>query len=318
MKRYVRIGHVIFCLVQLWFALPVTSQAQSITATMTPKNCIVLEDGNLYTLVETQRLATAIPEQPSGAYKDGFFHLDSIFTRPYTEQQRILLSGSESGSGFVTDDILTLETIPANQSRSWDFRSSDYTRIIPLDAPQDISDLLMPGDFNMITVTMQDVLWPVFRSSDLWLLVYSPCEWLTATPTATQTRTLIPTATPVPPTATITATNTPVPTATATNAPTVQPTMTATLVASKPSGVGGATPDGQATTPNPSLRISLLSVLVSVLVTGLALGLYAWLVMRDAFTLPRWKQYQKQYHGTVQKFRTVWNALKAYFEERMK
>ena len=158
MKHYGRILLLFFCLLPLLVLAPATTLAQSAS----PSECTTHPVLPGYRLHRSIPLADAIAEQPSKAGGNGEFYLNNVFVAMEHSGQRILLSSSENGEdGFVTDDILHLKTSPANKERSWDFRSSDHMRIIPIDAAQEITDLFTPGSLNLMRVTLIDALAPV-------------------------------------------------------------------------------------------------------------------------------------------------------------
>lgn len=161
------------------------------------RSCVTMEDGKAYTLADMAPLTPSIPEQPGRAQGPSIFYQDT-FTVTVKAGQRVLLVGLEPGGGFATDDLLRLEALPAQKERSWDFRSADRMRIIQVKRPVDITSLLLPGD-NTVTLTMQDLLGPVFSSSAYGLLFFDPCVApkpmaMTATPAVTP----LPTATALP------------------------------------------------------------------------------------------------------------------------
>lgn len=314
--------HLKHWMYRLYFALfmgqlllatkPVAAQSQDLPmfATLHTMKCMTLDDGGSYYLAEARQLAHAIPEQASKAPNEGVFHLDSIFTPPLADGQRMLLSGTDTGSGFVTDDVLTLDVIPGDLSHSWDFRSSDWMRIIPVPVPADITDLFLPGRYHMVTVTMTDLLMPFYRSSDLWLLTYSPCNWLVATPTVT--RTLLLTAVPVTPTAVASATLMPAVAMTNTRSPaTVTATATDAAAVSRQIGAKG---DTQNNHPYRSIQIWLLSLLlISTMIAA-----YATMVMKQHFVLPSWQSCRTPGAALLLKIRAKWQAVKSDIEKQMK
>lgn len=287
----------------LLFATPQPAIAQASVlqpvTTLTSLHCVTLDNGGSYYLAETRQLTQEIPERVSSTPNAGVFYLDAVFTPPLQQSQRVLLSGSEIGSGFVVDDILNLEVIPGNQSRTWDFRSSDWMQIIPIEQPADITNLFLPDRYHMITATMQDVLTPNYRTSDLWLLTYSPCDWLTATPASTETHV----ATPLPPTEPTTATRTPVPTV----------TTTATLAA--PASLqNGAIVDESSETPSRSLRLWLISLTA----IGTLLSAYALVRMKLYRLLPSFVRCRGYLGSLWLRLRTKWQEIKAVIDAEMK
>ncbi|MEM7132182.1 MAG: hypothetical protein AAF702_38100 [Chloroflexota bacterium] len=189
---------IFLCLTLL--AIPVVGQAQSPFPSRT--QCVQMDDGIAYYLSDAISLAPALPEQAS---KDGngLFYRHSMLIA-VEQGQRLYLSGTETGSGLHVDDLLILETIPAGKQHIRDFRSSDHQRIIPAPAPEEVTDIFRADALNFLTVTMQDLLTPVYSNSDLYLIILDRCDADAATSTATALSTV--TATPVPPTYTAPAT----------------------------------------------------------------------------------------------------------------
>ena len=283
--------------------------------------CVRLNDGKEYRLNQIVWLADAIPEQPSKEGESGVFYQHTV-TLFYEAGQRVLLSGDSDIHGFRTDDLLRLESSPAGETWSQDFRSEDHMRIVPVEEAQDITGLFMPG-VNRLTLTLQDLLGPVYSSSAYGLLIYDPCFMTpraTPTPTATATATMTKS-----PTATASPTATPMPTATATEAPTTtetpfmakqeslrearlemvrvtafSPTMattekpqTGTMVAS--SEFTSTLPEGNAPNmvQNPPIRINLPSLIVPVML----LGLYGLFILGRTRVLPRLKRGPRKPRG---------------------
>ncbi|MEZ4614423.1 MAG: hypothetical protein R2867_02760 [Caldilineaceae bacterium] len=160
-------------LISLMLMLAATLSQPAAASFSPPPRCIRLLSGGDYRLSKVVPLSDALAEQPTMAHGNGVFQLDSVFIL-VKEGQRILLSGSEMGGGFVTDDLLLVATIPANKQQSWDFRSVDHMAIIPVSQPQDITHLFVPGH-NMVTLTMRDMLGPVYSTSAYRLLILDPC-----------------------------------------------------------------------------------------------------------------------------------------------
>lgn len=180
----------------LSFAVVVAIAMAPTEANAQPEECAPLSDGAAYRLTETRQLSPEIPESPSGTQSG--FHTDAVFIM-IAQGERVLLSGSETGSGFVTDDEFTLQTIPAERSQTWNFQSEDRMYIVPANVPEDITHLFLENRFNMVQVTMTDILPPFYRASELWLMRYSPCSAakpVAAATTVTATPVIVPTATP--------------------------------------------------------------------------------------------------------------------------
>ncbi|MEZ4682065.1 MAG: hypothetical protein R2932_48450 [Caldilineaceae bacterium] len=272
------------------------------------EHCTVLGDGWAYRLKRAMPLADPIVEQTSMGVYPYQFTLNSIFIL-LEEGERVLLSGSATGDGFVTDDIVTLEVIPGDKSRSWDFRSQDQMTIVPVTAPQDITDLFKPGH-SMITISMQDLLGPVYSSSGYWLLLYATCTLPTTVATPS------PTATSVP------STSTPTP---------LSPTATATVASSAvnlatPETVLTPTADESASLPKKTdqvrsnwLQLALLFwdwVLLGVVLLGAGL----WQLLKQHPLI--WPEQITQWRAQVtialqpvwQRLHAEWASLKAYLE----
>lgn len=314
MKTYVR------CILFFWqaailFALPATTQAEAMNPFPSRAQCVRMDDGIAYYLSDAILFTPATMEQPSKG-GDGIFYRKSLLLR-LDEGQRLFLSGdADKGSGFHVDDLLHLEIMFMKKDREWDFRSHDFSRIIPVDSPQEISDLLTPG-LNLIRVTQRDLLWPVFSSSPITILVLDRCYPPTVTPfvptsIATATHTAVPTATETA-TALPTATNTPVRTMpvfrllpTATILPTSEPpatrlpltrTVTTDMLMQRAIITTPVTIGAPMTPEEAGTKASLqdvmayrqtLMILLSLLIIGsIGLAVYAWRFPRTLLT--EWK-----------------------------
>lgn len=166
------IGLVIGLLLLIAACTPAAAQASSVV------DCQMLADGQEYQIGRTIALAEAVPEQtsqPARIEADGSHDFNQANTLVMLEEgELVLLSGSPEGTGFVADDWIGINVQPSNHAREWDFRNSERTRIVPVDAPQEITDLFQVGA-NHLTLTAKDLLGPVYSSSAYWLLILEPC-----------------------------------------------------------------------------------------------------------------------------------------------
>ncbi|GIK43868.1 MAG: hypothetical protein BroJett011_77010 [Chloroflexota bacterium] len=144
--------------------------------------------------------------------------------------RRVILSSTPDGNGpTCTDDKVRIES-----STGWifehDFRSSDRTRIVPLE-PVDVTDLLTETDELWIELDLIDLTGPRFSSSPYFLVIVENSPGIPLLPPAhifkqiplQITATFTPTSQPaVPPTVASNSISTPTPT------PTLIPPVTAT------------------------------------------------------------------------------------------
>ena len=195
--------------------------AQAATMPATPVECQLLADGVEYRVGRTISLSERVPEQAShfktlesdGAHT--FQQANTLVVLAAGEQ--VLLSGSPEGSGFVADDRLEVSVQPTNATRTWDFRNPERTQIVPIETPQEMTDLFQTGS-NLVSLSVKDLMGPVYSSSDYWLLILEPCvvplgdapmlatalaipeaAVVSSPPTATTAPTAEPTATSQPP-----------------------------------------------------------------------------------------------------------------------
>jgi len=167
---------------------------------------------------EVIQLVPAIPEQPSQTRDNHPFFSQRVVVH-YHEGQRVLLSSTPDGAGFLSgDDIFWMQGQPSGQVWERDFRDPARTQIIPIE-PQWVTSLFTPG-VNELEIRLQDRTPPVYGSSPWYLLLVScvpqtviaiPSPLPTDPPTITPTTqpTLVPSATPSAtpsPTAIVTAT----------------------------------------------------------------------------------------------------------------
>lgn len=182
-------------------------QVAQASAAVNTAECQLLADGVEYRLAHSIPLAEAIPEMASqyGAEAAGeprtFQTVEQTVTLAAGE--RVMLSGTSDGAGFVADDLIRLDLQPSGETQSWDFRSPDFTRIVPISTPQEVTQLFATGA-NTLTLTTQDILGPVYSSSALWLLILEPCAAAQTDASPSDTKTVadvLPTLEPTPQTA---------------------------------------------------------------------------------------------------------------------
>lgn len=142
------------------------------------KPCFIIEEGRpTYQVDRAYQLSEAIPETTSPAQLPHSFH-EAGMSISMAEDERVLLSGSEQGSGFFTDDQITIVTMPERVVTQIDFREPDR---VGATEPLEITGVLSPGR-NSIAIEMMDLMWPSYASSAYWLLILKPCTTLDATP----------------------------------------------------------------------------------------------------------------------------------------
>lgn len=177
---------VIAALLILLACQPQVAQAAS------GSDCRMLADGIEYQLVNSLKLSDAVSESPSlyveGQLDDSPFMTTNAQVVIY-ESTKLLLSGSSEGSGFVADDLIRLSVQPSGERLEWDFRSQDFTRIIPASSPLEITNAFVAGT-NQLQINGYDLLGPVYSASELWLLILEPCHVVTASEPVTPTLTV--------------------------------------------------------------------------------------------------------------------------------
>ena len=268
--------------------------------------CQTMADGQEYRLARTIQLAEAMPETASKLTAENaggprVFHQASGKLM-VEEGAVVLLSGSDVPSGFRSDDKITLDAQPAGKRWEWDFRSHDFLRIDSVGTAQDVTELFQSGA-NEVTLTLSDILSPVYSTTDYWLLVFAPCT-PPATPTATPSATPVLTATPL-----AVATSTPrTPVATAL-APAEDvddgPTMNA-----GPRMVEGT----ETVAPNAESSTSTLAWIVGITLTlALAvLGLGLWQGRSLAPEL--WAELEEQAGALKERLQSLWDEVRGWLE----